>query len=32
MIYAFDIVLSYVAYKNNFKALYSDMLHKLLQK
>ena len=27
-LYASDIVSSYVAYKNNFKALYSDMLHK----
>ena len=26
-LYASDIVSSYVAYKNNFKASYSDMLH-----
>ena len=27
-LYASDIVSSYVAYKNKFKALYSDILHK----
>ena len=31
-LYASDIVSSYVAYKNNFKASYSDMLHNKLQK
>ena len=31
-LYASDIVSSYVAYKNNFKASDSDMLHYKLQK
>ena len=31
MLYASDIVSSVVAYKNNFKASYSDMLHNKLQ-
>ena len=31
-LYASDIVSSYVAYKNNFKASYSDMLHNKLKK
>ena len=31
MLYASDIVSSYVAYKNSFNASYSDMLHSKLQ-
>ena len=31
-LYASDIVSSYVAYKNNMKVSYSDMLHNKLQK
>ena len=31
-LYASDIVSSYVAYKNNIKVSYSDMLHNKLQK
>ena len=31
MLYASDIVSSFVAYKNNSKASYSDMLHNKLQ-